>query len=87
MKKSLEAKEPSAKNEQPIRVEPMDEIVLEKPNEKEVSESVVNYVGEYVYDTKLQNDDIHQKVWKILKSNFHEGVEEFLEGSTCNEKI
>ena len=50
-------------------------------------EKEINYVGEYVYDTKLQNNEIHQSIWKTLRKNFSEGVEEFFDGSTCNEKL
>ena len=69
-------------------VEPKDEILLEEPEVKKVEvEREVNYVGEYVYDSKLQNDDIHKTFWKTLENNFKEGFEEFSNGSTCNEKI
>ena len=68
-----------------VLVEPKDEINLEEP---EVNiEKEVNYVGEYIYDTKLQNDEIHKTIWKTLQNNFKEGVEEFSDGSTCKEKI
>ena len=63
-KKSLEPKELLSKNKPVLFVEPKGEIDLENPKENEVTETVVKYVGEYVYDTKLQNDDIHQKVWE-----------------------
>ena len=69
-----------------VLVEPKDEIVPDLPEVKEV-EKVVNYVGEYVYDTKLYNDEIHKSIWKTLQATFKEGVEEFFDGSTCNEKI
>ena len=50
--------------------EPKDEINLKQPNVKEVSaETEVNSVGEYVYDTKLDNDEIHKEFWKKLKDN------------------
>ena len=89
-KKTVESKESSLKDKpsDPVKVvlvEPKDEINLEEP---EVNiEKEVNYVGEYIYDTKLQNDEIHKTIWKTLQNNFKEGVEEFLDGSTCNEKI
>ena len=94
-KKNLDTKESSLKNKEAkassdpviaILVEPKDEIVLEEPEVME-AETVVNYVGEYVYDTKLQNDEMHKTIWKTLKNKFKEGVEEFYDGSTCNEKI
>ena len=50
-------------------------------------ETEVNYVGEYVYDTKLDKDEIHKEFWKKLKENFKCGVDEFSDGSKCNEKI
>ena len=62
-KKNLEAKA--------TLTEPKDEINLKQPNVKEVSaETEVNSVGEYVYDTKLDKDDIHKEFWKKLKDNF-----------------
>ena len=69
-----------------VLVETKDEIVPDLPEVKEV-EKIVNYVGEYVYDTKLYNDEIHKSIWKTLQATFREGVEEFLDGITCNEKI
>ena len=77
--------------EKVLILEPKDEIELQKPEAFEaavdISEETVNYVAEYVYDTKLQKDDIHQTIWKTLRETFKEGVEEFSDGSTCNEKI
>ena len=68
--------------------EPKDEINLEQPDVNEATvETEVNYVGEYVYDTKLDKDEIHKEFWKKLKENFKSGVDEFSDGSTCNEKI
>ena len=50
--------------------EPKDEIELEKPKANEaaveISEETVNYVAEYVYDTKLQKDEIHKTIWETL---------------------
>ena len=40
-----------------------------------------------MYDTKLDKDEVHKEFWKKLKNNFEGGVEEFFDGSTCNEKI
>ena len=40
---------------------------------------------EYVYDTKLERNDLHDKIWEKLE--FREGVKEFTDGSTCNIKI
>ena len=68
--------------------EPKDEINLEQPDVNEATvETEVNYVGEYVYDTKLDKDEIHKEFWKKLKENFKSGVDEFSDGTTCNEKI
>ena len=90
-KKAAESQETTLKDkpsDDPVKgvhVEPKVEINLEEP---EVTiEKEVNYVGEYVYDTKLQNDEIHKTIWNTLQNSFKEGVEEFLDGSTCNEKI
>ena len=90
--KSLESKEQVADKQSDtlgaVLIEPKDEILLEQPRVKKAEvEKVVNYVGEYIYDTKLQNDEIHKTIWKKLETNFKEGVEEFSEGSTCNEKL
>ena len=49
--------------------EPKDEIELEKVKEATV-EKEVNYVGEYIYDTKLENDELHKQFWKTLNFNF-----------------
>ena len=90
-KKNLEPNESSKKvvssdAVKALLVEPKDEINLEKPDEKEV-EKEVSYVGEYVYGTKLDHDEIHQEIWKKLDVNFKDGVKNFFDGSTSNEKI
>ena len=95
-KKNLEAKRTSLKKHPAISsdlakltlTEPKDEINLEQPDVNEATvETEVNYVGEYVYDTKLDKDEIHKEFWKKLKENFKSGVDEFSDGTTCNEKI
>ena len=93
-KKNLDAKDSSLINSESVGltkvnlVEPKDEIELETPVANEsLAETEVNYVGEYVYDTKLERDDIHKEFWKKWNGNFKDGVKEFSDGSTCNEKI
>ena len=95
-KKNLDAKDSPLRNSESGSggltkvnlVEPRDEIELETPEANEsLVETEVNYVGEYVYDTKLERDDIHKEFWKKWNGNFKEGVKEFSDGSTCNEKI
>ena len=89
-KKTMESNESSVKAKliDPVKVvlvQPKDEIELVGPELKDGKK--VNYVGEYIYDTKLKNDEIHKPIWKTLQNNFKEGVEEFSDGSTYNEKI
>ena len=80
-------------DEKIVLVEPKDEINLEEPvsmkygSEAFENENEVDIVGEYVYDTKLQNDEIHNTFWKTIQDNFKDGVDKFYDGSTCNEKI
>ena len=69
-------------------VEPKDEINLEEPEVKQTkAETEVNILGEFVFDTKLQKVEINETFWKSFKDNFKDGVEEFWDGSLCNEKI
>ena len=95
-KKNLKGKETSLKKHPAISsdlakvtlTEPKDEINLEQPDVNEATvETEVNYVGEYVYDTKLDKGEIHKEFWKKLKENFKSGVDEFSDGSTCNELV
>ena len=84
----LVVKEKASDPVKAVIIEPKDEIDLVEPDVMKVTtEKEVHYVGEYMYDTKLQNDEIHKTIWKTLQNNFGEGVEEFLDGSTCNEKL
>ena len=71
-----------------LLVEPKDEINLEEPEVKQTkAETEVNILGEFVFDTKLQKVEINETFWKSFKDNFKDGVEEFWDGSLCNEKI
>eukprot|EP00092_Neocalanus_flemingeri_P106988 GFUD01137298.1.p1 GENE.GFUD01137298.1~~GFUD01137298.1.p1 ORF type:complete len:212 (-),score=73.99 GFUD01137298.1:65-700(-) len=94
-KKSQEATDVTlnAKNKKATKtvllIEPKDEINLEEPEVEEASEKEkdVNIVGEYVYDTKLQKDEINNTFWKTIQENFQHGVDKFYDGSLWNEKI
>ena len=82
-KKTLDAQESSvikldsSDQVKVVLIEPVDEITLEQPEVKQ-EESVLNYVGEFIYDTKLYEDEIHKTIWKTLKTKFEDGVEEHM---------
>ena len=67
--------------------EPKDKIELENPKaDMDFSEETINYVAEYVYDSKLQKDEIHKTIWETLRDKFKQGVEEFSDCRNCHEK-
>ena len=40
----------------------------------DISEETVNYVAEFVYDTQLQNHEIHQTIWAHSEIHLKKGL-------------
>ena len=59
------------------------------PNKKDSSDSLSALIVEPKDEINLEEPEVKEddKIWEKLEYNFKEGVKEFTDGSTCNEKI